>query len=95
MNELEPASNPQLPDISRLTSWKRSFDETSENGATQKFVRELAQIGLKLKLPLINAAIYKADATSFDLRKLSGYGCYGTPLDRESDWSPKEKFSYF
>ena len=78
-----------LPDLDRLSKWKKNFDETAEHGATSKFVRELETIGRKLKLPLINASMFKVDSKSFDLRKLSGYGCFGSTLDRDAEWSPK------
>ena len=83
------ANHVDLPDLSRLSKWKQNFDETAEHGATSKFVRELEAIGRKLKLPLINASMYKVDAKSFDLRKLSGYGCFGSTIDRDAKWSPK------
>ena len=86
INELDLKNNIEVPDFSRLSKWKKNFDETAENGATSKFVRELEKIGRKMKLSLINAAIYKSDAASFDLRKLTGYGCFGTSLDREDEW---------
>jgi len=89
VNQLDMANHVDLPDLSRLSKWKQNFDETAEHGATSKFVRELEAIGRKLKLPLINASMYKVDAKSFDLRKLSGYGCFGSTIDRDAKWSPK------
>ena len=61
VNQLDMSNNVDLPDVSRLSKWKKNFDETAENGATSKFVRELERIGRKLKLPMINASVYKTD----------------------------------
>ena len=60
-----------------LTQFQSQFQEAAQFGATRKEVRELEQRGRRV---LLDDMIQLVDG--IDISKLSGYGCYGTPIDR-------------
>lgn len=60
-----------------LAQFQSQFATAAQFGATRKEVRALEQRGRRV---LLDDMIQLVDG--IDISKLSGYGCYGTPIDR-------------
>ena len=69
-------SGPELPH--GLDEFKSDFAHAAEFGATRKEVKELEQRGRRVILD----DMVRFVGDGIDISKLSGYGCYGTPIDR-------------
>ena len=72
----------------QIDEFQAVFLNAAKNGATRKEVKELEHIGRRVLLD--DMVISNSDG--FDMAKLSGYGCYGTPIDRKNkNWVGKGK----
>jgi len=79
-------SDTELPD--GLDDFKSDFAHAAEFGATRKEVKELEQRGRRVILD----DMVRLVGDGIDISNLSGYGCYGTPIDRlNKNWIGKGK----
>ena len=72
--------------FSTQTYFQTNFVNAAKYGATRKDVKNLEHIGRRV---ILDDMVRKTN-TAFSIDKLSGYGCYGTPIDRKkANWVGK------
>ena len=76
-----------------LDEFQVAFENAAKFGATRKEVKELEQKGRRMLLDdMVRKMASRGNKKGFDISQLSGYGCYGTPIDRHNkNWVGKGK----